>query len=88
MIVHAMVTSLIVFKILKVFLGVKPTSESVAERTLGLMGGTPLQYIIFLIIEPGTTTSMMLFVIQLQCFVFCLGNLPSVPNGYLPSVLV
>ena len=61
MAVNTLVTGLIVFKILKVFLGVKPTS---VERTLGSLsstGDTKLQHIIFIIIESG----MMLFAIQL-----------------------
>ena len=61
MVVNALVTGLLVFKILKVFLGVKPTS---VERTLGLSsspsGGPKLQHIIFIIIESG----MALFAIQ------------------------
>ena len=61
MVVNALVTGLIVFKILKVFLEVKPTS---VERTLGLLsstGGPKLRHIIFIIIESG----MALFSIQL-----------------------
>ena len=61
MAVNALVTGLIVFKILKVFLEVKPTS---VERTLGptvIGGSTKLQHIIFIIIESG----MALFAIQL-----------------------
>ena len=62
MAVNTLVTGLIVFKILKVFLGVKVTS---IERQLGSMsstaGGTKLRHIIFVIIESG----MALFAIQL-----------------------
>ena len=61
MAVNALVTGLIVFKILKVFLEFKPTS---VERTLGSLsstGGSKLQHIIFIIIESG----MALFAIQL-----------------------
>ena len=61
MVVNALATALIVFKILKVFLEVKPTS---VERTLGLLSSTEgpkLQHIIFIIIESG----MALFSIQL-----------------------
>ena len=61
MVVNALVTGLIVFKILKVFLEVKPTS---VERTLGLLSSTgspKLRHIIFIIIESG----MALFSIQL-----------------------
>ena len=61
MVVNALVTGLIVFKILKVFLEVKTTP---AERTLGSLsstGGTKLQHIIFIIIESGVA----LFSLQL-----------------------
>ena len=63
MAVNALVTGLIVFKILRVFLEVKPTS---VERTLdsfsnSTSGGTQLRHIIFIIIESG----MVLFAIQL-----------------------
>jgi hypothetical protein len=58
MAVNTLVTGLIVFKILKVFLEYKPTS---VERTLGSTKGTKLQHIIFIIIESG----MVLFAIQL-----------------------
>ena len=61
MTVNALVTGLIVFKILKVFLEVKVTS---VEQTLGSLsstGGTKLRHIIFIIIESG----MALFTIQL-----------------------
>ena len=61
MVVNALVTGLIVFKILKVFLEVKPTS---IEQTLGSMNssGVPkLRHIIFIIVESG----MALFAIQL-----------------------
>ena len=60
LIVNALVTGLIVFRILKVFLEVETTMTSV-ERTLGSTGGTKLRHIIFVIIESG----MALFVIQL-----------------------
>ena len=58
MVVNALVTGLIVFKILKVFLEVKPTS---VEQTLGSTGSTKLRHIIFIIVESG----MALFAIQL-----------------------
>ena len=67
MVVNALVTGLIVFKILKVFLEVKPTSELV-ERTLSSLpvpvsstGGPKFRHIISIIIESG----MALFAIQL-----------------------
>ena len=68
MVVNTLVTGLIVFKIVKVFMGVKPTS---VEQTLGLTGGTTLRHIVFVVIESG----MALLVIQLVRVV--LGNLPS-----------
>jgi len=64
MAVNTLVTGLIVFKILMVFLEVKATS---VERTLGSLalslnaGGPKLRHIIFIIIESG----MALFAIQL-----------------------
>ena len=58
MAVNALVTGLIVFKILKVFLEVKATS---VERTLGSTGGTKLRHVLVVIIESG----MALFAIQL-----------------------
>jgi hypothetical protein len=59
--VNALVTGLIVFKIVKVFLEVKDTTTSV-ERTLGLgsTGGTKFRHVIFIIIE----SAMALFAIQ------------------------
>ena len=65
MIMNTLVTGLIVFKILKVFLEVRATS---VERTLGSLsstGGPILQHIIFILIESG----MALFAIQLVCVV-------------------
>jgi hypothetical protein len=56
--VNALVTSLIVFRILKVFWEVKAASNQVL---LGATGGTKLRSIIFIIIESG----MALFSIQL-----------------------
>ena len=50
--VNVLVTGLIVFKILKVFLEVKAVTTSV-ERTLGTTGGTKLRHVIFVIIESG-----------------------------------
>ena len=58
MAVNALVTGLIVFKILKVFLEVNPIFE---KLTLGSTGATELRHIIFVIIESG----MALFAIQL-----------------------
>ena len=64
MVVNALVTGLIVFKILKVFLEVKTRATTSVERTLNSLsstGGTKLRHIIFIIIESG----MALFAIQL-----------------------
>jgi hypothetical protein len=68
MAVNALMTGLIVFKILKVFLEFKPTS---IERTLGSSlsstgGGSKLGHILFIIIE----SNMALFAIQLIRVVF------------------
>ena len=70
MAVNTLVTGLIVFKILKVFLEVKAATTSV-ERILGTTGGTKLRHVIFIIIESG----MALLVVKLAQFV--LYNLPS-----------
>ena len=63
MAVNALVTGLIVFKILKVFLKVRASSSSRSiERTLQSTGSTTtLRYIVFVIIESG----MALFASQL-----------------------
>ena len=58
MAVNALVTGMIVFKILKVFLEVNPI---LAELTLDSTGGSKLRHVIFVIIESGMT----LFAIQL-----------------------
>ena len=66
MVVNALVTGLIVFKILKVFLEVRAT---LVDQTLGSLNSTrgpKLQRIIFIIIESG----MALFAIQLVRVVF------------------
>ena len=60
LVVNALVTGLIVFRILRVFLEVKATMTSV-ERTLGSSGGTKFQHAIFVIVESG----MAMFVIQM-----------------------
>jgi hypothetical protein len=59
MAVNALVTGLIVFKILKVFLEFEATTAS-NERTSGL-GSTKLRRVVFVIIE----SAIALFVIQL-----------------------
>ena len=63
MVVNALVTGLIVFKILKVFLRVNPI---LVGLTLDSTGGTKLRHAVFVIIESG----MALFVIQLIRLVF------------------
>ena len=63
MAVNALVTGLIVFKILKVFLEVNPI---LVELTLDSTGGSKLRHVIFVIIESG----MALFAIQLIRLVF------------------
>ena len=60
MTVNALVTSLIVFRIFKVFREVKIVTTS-NEISLGVTGGGKLRSIIFIIIESG----MALFAIQL-----------------------
>jgi hypothetical protein len=60
--VNALVTGLIVFKIVKVFLEVRPTTTASDEQTLrlGSTSGTKLRHVIFVIIE----SAMALFAIQ------------------------
>ena len=72
MAVNTLVTGLIVFKILKVFLEVNITSTlTTVERTLGSTGGTKLRHVIFIIIESG----LALFAIQLvRVVLFILAN--------------
>ena len=67
MAVNTLVTGLIVFKILTLFLEVKPSFAS-GKTTLGSTRGTKFQHIIFVIIESG----MALFAIQLIRLVFFL----------------
>ena len=75
MTVNALVTGLIVFKILTVFLEVKAAMTSV-ERTLGSTGGTKLRHIVFVIIESGMT----LFAIQLIRILFAVLPAEAVPD--------
>ena len=63
MAVNALVTGMIVFKIIKVFLEVDPI---LAELTLDSTGGSKLRHVIFVIMESG----MMLFAIQLIRLLF------------------
>ena len=58
MAVNTLMTGMIVFRILKVTVGVVPTS---VERTLGSTGGNKFRHVMFIIIESG----MALFAIQL-----------------------
>jgi hypothetical protein len=80
MAVNALMTGLIVFKILKVFLEFKPTS---VEQTLGSLSSTgrsKLGNIIFIIIESG----MALFAVQLVRVVFSFLEAQH-PGYYEPS---
>jgi hypothetical protein len=61
MAVNALMTGLIVFKILKVFLEFKPTSVELSLGSLSSARGSKLRNIIFIIIESG----MALFAVQL-----------------------
>ena len=82
MIVNALVTGLIVFKILKVFLEVRAT---LVEETLGSLNSTrgpKLQRIIFIIIESG----MALFAIQLARVV--VSSLIELQAGPAPQSLI
>ena len=67
MAVNTLVTGMIVFRILKVTAGVKPTS---VELTLGSTKGNKFRHIMFIVIESG----MALFAIQLVRIV--LGFIP------------
>ena len=75
--VNALVTGLIVFKILKVFLEVKATTSTSVERSLGSTRGSHFRHIIFVIIESG----MALFAIQLIRLVLYI--LPTVQQKYV-----
>ena len=84
MVVNALVTGLIAFKILKVFLEVKPTS---VEQTLGSLnstGGPKLRRIIFIIIESG----MALFAIQLVHVVIIILLLLGIPASSTSSLTI
>ena len=77
MAVNALMTGMIVFRILKAT-GVKPTS---IERTLGSTEGNKFRHIMFIIIESG----MALFAFQLVRFVLVF--IP-VPVEQLPFLVV
>jgi hypothetical protein len=81
MAVNALVTGLIVFKILKVFLEVRANRTSV-ERTLGSSRGNPLQHAIFVIIESG----MALFAVQLVRLVITYLPASEAPDFILPQI--
>ena len=76
MVVNALVTGLIAFRILKVFLEVNATMTSV-ERTLGSRGGTKFQHAIFVIVESG----MVLFAFQMVRVAIFLNNSEAVANA-------
>ena len=61
LVVNALATGLIVFKILKVYLEIKATSVEQTFNSSSSTGGTKLRHILFVIIESG----MALFAIQL-----------------------
>jgi hypothetical protein len=75
-VVNTLVTGLIVFKILKVFLKVKAVSTSTTsdsdERTLDTTGGSKLRHVIFIIIESGMAllavqlTRVILYILPVQ----------------------
>ena len=73
MAVNTLVTGLIVFRILKVFLEVNAIS---VEQTLDSAGDNKLRQVIFIIIESG----MALFVAQLVCVVLSILAVQEVPD--------
>ena len=70
MIVNALVTGLIVFRIFKVFRALKTSAAD--DRILGVTGGSTLQRVIFIIIESGVA----LFSIQLARLVATAPDIP------------
>ena len=74
MAVNTLVTGLIVFRILKVFLEVNRIKPTSVERNLGSLAtrGTKLRHVMFVIIE----SNMALFAMQLVCVV-----LESIPQS-------
>ena len=80
MVVNALATGLIVFKILMVFMEVEKTLTSIGSIASDGSGAT-LRHIIFVIIESG----MALFVIQLIRVV--VGNVPGYVNSK-PSLII
>ena len=77
MTVNALMTVMIVFRILKAT-GVKPTS---VERTLGSTEGNKFRHIMFIIIESG----MALFAIQLVRFVLAFIPVPAEQQPFLDT---
>ena len=78
MVVNALVTGLIVFKILKVLLEVEATSIGQTLSSLSSTGGIKLRQIIFMIIESG----MALLAIQLvRVVITCVQTGPTVTMG-------
>ena len=76
MAVNALMTGMIVFRILKATAGVEPTS---VERSLGSTKGNKFRHIMFVIIESG----MALFAIQLVRFVLEFISVPVEQGLYL-----
>ena len=76
MTVNALVTGLIVFRILKVFQGVKAGTAD--DQILGVTGGSALQRVIFILIESG----MALFSIQLARLVVTIVTLLTTDAAY------
>jgi hypothetical protein len=83
MTVNALVTSLIVFKIFKVFREVKSVTTSM-ETSLGVTGGRKLHSIIFIIIESG----MALFAIQLARLLFSLPELSTTAENDTAQLII
>ena len=75
MAVNALMTAMIVFRILKAT-GLKPTS---VELTLGSTEGNKFRHIMFIIIESG----MALFTIQLVRFVLAFISVPAEQGPFL-----
>ena len=82
MAVNTLVTGLIAFRILKVFLEVKPTSVERSLGSLGSTGDTKLRNVIFIIIESG----MALFAIQLVRIVLSYISLPPKAIDFVISI--
>ena len=79
MAVNTLVTGLIVFRILKVFLEVKRIKPTSVERSLGSTRGTKLRHAMFVVIE----SNMALFAMQLVCVV--LASIPQSAVQFVPA---